>query len=226
MERLTAVYQCEEISQWSQSKVMDYKMIRKADCAWCHLTVLVNNRAPLPCTVAATNLGAMIRSGVGGTYYMDEVRKDSCCLGVPQRTCSILRFVSCQKTIIQERIITPDTELVDVLKVYASNDLKLLTCNHGVLVVSFFSIEHFFVRLHVPIIIVFVFDRGFVENLGWADVVVASESTEMQSCFSDLRLRDGRGHSWRWHRWSAGWPFRGGTKFYGIAIYRREALRS
>jgi hypothetical protein len=110
---------------------------------------------------------------------MDEMRKDPGCLRVSQWACSILRFVSRQETIIQECVIAPDTELTKVFEVYATDDLELFTCNHCVL--SIISIDHLIVRLHVPIIIVFVFDRSFIENLRYIDVVVPSEATEKSS---------------------------------------------
>lgn len=110
---------------------------------------------------------------------MNEVRKHSGCLWVSQRARCVLWLVPCQQPVVQECIITPDTELAEILKVYATDDRKLFACNHRVFIVPVLSVEHLFVRLHIPIVIIFVFNRGLVEDFRWADVVVTSKPSEM-----------------------------------------------
>jgi hypothetical protein len=59
--------------------------------------------------------------------------------------------------------------------VYATDEFELLACDHCVLIVPIFSVDHFFVGLYVPVIVIFVFDCGLVEDLRWADMVVAGK---------------------------------------------------
>jgi hypothetical protein len=112
---------------------------------------------------------------------MDKVRKDASCLWVSQWARCVLWLVLRQKTVVQERVVTSDAKLAGVLKVYATDDIELLAGDHCVLSVSIFLINHLPVRLDIPVIVVFVFDRGFVKDLRWADMVAASESTEKKS---------------------------------------------
>lgn len=102
------------------------------------------------------------------------MREDSGCLWVPQRTCCVLRLVSSQEAIIQERIVAPDAKLVGILKVDTANEFELFARNHGVL--SVLAIDHLIIGLDVPIVVIFVFDRGLVEDLCRTDVIVAGET--------------------------------------------------
>lgn len=110
------------------------------------------------------------------TYHMNEMCEDSGCFWIPQRTCCILRLVLRQETIIQECIIASDTDLTGVFEMNTANKLELFVCHHGVLFV--FAVDHFVVRLHIPVIIVFILDRGLIEYLRWTDMVVASKSAK------------------------------------------------
>jgi hypothetical protein len=123
---------------------------------------------------------------------MDEVRKHSCSLWVSQWARCILWLITRQETVIQKGIIAPDADLTGVLKVYAANNLKLLAGNQRVLSVTVLSIDHLFVGLHVPIVIVLVFDRGLVKDLRGADMVAASEAGEKEPRGFWLRLGNGR----------------------------------
>lgn len=112
---------------------------------------------------------------------MYEVRKDSGCLWIPQWARSVFRFVSCQETIVQECVVASDAKFTGVFEVYATDDFELLARHHRVLPIPVFSVKHLLVRLYIPVIVVFVFDRGFVEDISGADVIVASEAAEKES---------------------------------------------
>lgn len=132
------------------------------------------------------------------TYDVDEMCKDSCGLWVSQWARRIFWLITRQETLIQKSIIAPDANLTRVLEVYTANDLKLLASHQRVLSITVFSIGHLFIRLHVPIIIVLVLDRGLVEDLRWADIVAASEASEKEPWRFWLRLDNGGSLLWVW----------------------------
>jgi hypothetical protein len=88
--------------------------------------------------------------------------------------------------------------------VYAANDLELLAGDQRILSVTVFLVDHLFVGLHVPIIVVLVFDRGFVKGLRGANVVAASKAGEKKFWRFWLRLGNGRGLLWVRCQGSAG----------------------
>jgi hypothetical protein len=63
-----------------------------------------------------------------------------------------------------------------MLVIYSTNDVELSAPKHHAIMVFVLYVEHFFVRVHIPIIIVFVLDSGFVQNLGWADMIDATKT--------------------------------------------------
>jgi hypothetical protein len=124
-------------------------------------------------------------------YHMDIVSKDTCCFDVSQGACSVLWLVMRQEPLVYERVVSSDCKLIGVLEVYATHYLKFLAVHHCVLVILVFDVKHFFVRLHVPVIIVFVFNRGIVKDLSGTDMVVASEATQKKLWLTLLWFRYG-----------------------------------
>jgi hypothetical protein len=137
-------------------------------------------------------------------YHMDIVSKDTRCFDVPQGACSVLRFVMSQEPLVDERVVSSNCKLIGVLEVYATHYLKFFAFHHCVPIILVFDVKHFFVRLHVPVIVVFVFDRGIVKDLSGTDMVIASETTQKQLWLTSLCLRYGYWLFWReenvsWH---------------------------
>ena len=127
---------------------------------------------------------------------MDEVCKDPCGLWVSQWARRILWLVARQETVIQKGIVAPDADLTGVLEMYAANDLELLAGDQCILSITVLLVDHLLVGLHVPIVVVLVFDRGFVKDLRGANVVAASKAGEKEFWRSWLRLGNGRGLLW------------------------------
>jgi uncharacterized YccA/Bax inhibitor family protein len=117
------------------------------------------------------------RSGSQVTYHVDIMRKHPRSFEISQWTCGILRFIVCQETIVQEHIVAPYGKLIGILLVYAAYDVEVSTRKHHVIVAFVLGIRHLFVWFNVPIVIVFILDRGLVKDLSRADVIVAAETT-------------------------------------------------
>lgn len=61
---------------------------------------------------------------------------------------------------------------------YTPNEFEFLARHHCVLSVSVFPVNHLLVRLHIPVVVIFVFDRSLVKNLRGADMVVARKAVK------------------------------------------------
>lgn len=110
------------------------------------------------------------------TYHVDVMRKYARSLEVSQRVCGIFWFVVCQETVIQEDIVSSYCQLVGMLLVYSAYYVELSACKHHVVAPFVLYIEHLFVRFNIPVVIVFILDRGLVKDLSRADVIVTAET--------------------------------------------------
>jgi len=109
---------------------------------------------------------------------MDIMGENARDLEIPQGACGILGFIICQETFVDESIMSPDCKLIGMLIVYTTDDVELLACKHIVSVVPILRVEHFLVRLNIPIVIILNFNRCFIEDLSWANVIDAAETTQ------------------------------------------------
>src|SRR4051812_17303990 len=105
--------------------------------------------------------------------------KHSCGLWITQWVRRVLGLVVRQQPIVQKRIVPSDTQLVEVFQVYATDVVELLAREQGILIISRVQVEHDLVRLYVPVIIVFVFDRCFVKHLSWTNVIFATKTAKI-----------------------------------------------
>lgn len=108
------------------------------------------------------------------------MRKYPSSLDVSQGACSILRLVLRQKTVIQKGIVSSNAQLVRILEVYPTYDVELFARKHRILVARILRVHHLFVRMNVPVVVVFVLHCCFVEDLRRADMVVATETAEKE----------------------------------------------
>jgi hypothetical protein len=61
---------------------------------------------------------------------------------------------------------------------YAPYNAKFFARKHCIVVPHVLRVEHFFIRLYIPIVVVLIFDRGFVKDLSGADMIVACETSQ------------------------------------------------